>query len=292
MLPKPCNKTRTSWTMSARTIGLAVIWFGRHPERAWFAQRRIQRSSRENGIVPCHAGFVFNSQAKQLAFAQGKLNQGEPSKMFGNERREQEHAMQQAGRLPPGQSLTLKWPVLHDGTVPRFDPERWDFRVSGLVEKPVAIHLGRIQSPADEGSYWRTCTASRAGAASMCAGRAFRFQKWRSIAGVKPEAKYVMVLAEQGYTANVPLEDLMRPTTLFALKHNGEPLPADHGYPVRLVVPHLYAWKSVKWVRGIEFMAARRARLLGTKRLPHVRRPVQRAALQRAADAYAGARFF
>ena len=63
-----------------------------------------------------------------------------------------------------------------------------------------------------------------------------------------------MVHAEEDFTSNVPLEDLMRPTTLFALKHNGEPLPGDHGYPVRLVVPHLYAWKSVKWVRGIEFM--------------------------------------
>ena len=80
------------------------------------------------------------------------------------------------------------------------------------------------------------------------------FSEVARLAGVKPEAHFVMVHAEQGYTANVPLDDLMRPTTLFALKHNGEPLPADHGYPVRLVVPHLYAWKSVKWVRGIEFL--------------------------------------
>jgi DMSO/TMAO reductase YedYZ molybdopterin-dependent catalytic subunit len=71
----------------------------------------------------------------------------------------------------------------------------------------------------------------------------------------KPEAKYVMVLAEQGFTSNLPLADLLAPTVLFALKHNGEPLPGDHGYPVRLVVPQLYAWKSVKWVRGLEFLA-------------------------------------
>ena len=70
----------------------------------------------------------------------------------------------------------------------------------------------------------------------------------------KPEARYVMVHAEQGYTANVPLGDLVRPTTLFALRHNGEPLTPEHGYPLRLVVPQLYAWKSVKWVRGIEFL--------------------------------------
>ena len=80
------------------------------------------------------------------------------------------------------------------------------------------------------------------------------FSEVAKLAHPKPEAQYVMVLAEYDYTANVPLADLMRPTTVFALKHNGEPLPADHGYPLRLVVPHLYAWKSVKWVRGLEFM--------------------------------------
>ena len=172
--------------------------------------------------------------------------------MFGNERREQEHAMQQAGRLPPGQSLTLKWPVLHYGTVPRFDPERWDFRVSGLVEKPVRFTWEEFNR----------LPMKEVLADMHCVTRWSRFDvRWEGvpfsevarIAGVKPEAHFVMVHAEQGYTANVPLEDLMRPTTLFALKHNGEPLPADHGYPVRLVVPHLYAWKSVKWVRGIEF---------------------------------------
>jgi DMSO/TMAO reductase YedYZ molybdopterin-dependent catalytic subunit len=68
------------------------------------------------------------------------------------------------------------------------------------------------------------------------------------------EAKHVMVHAEQGYTANLPLADFLRPTTILALRHNGEPLVADHGYPLRLVVPHLYAWKSVKWVRAVEFL--------------------------------------
>ncbi len=172
--------------------------------------------------------------------------------MFGNERREQERAMQQAGRLPPGQSLTLKWPVLHYGSVPRFDPARWHFRVSGLVEKPIRLSWEEFNR----------LPMKEVLADMHCVTRWSRFDvRWEGVpfsevarlAGVKPEAHFVMVHAEQGYTANVPLEDLMRPTTLFALKHNGEPLPADHGYPVRLVVPHLYAWKSVKWVRGIEF---------------------------------------
>ena len=176
--------------------------------------------------------------------------------MFENltERKRQERAMREAGRLPPGQSLTLKWPVLHAGTVPRFDAKTWDFRVTGLVDEPLRLSW-------DEFSHLPMSVVT---ADMHCVTRWSRFDvRWEGVLfselmnriRVKPAAKYVMVLAEQGYTSNVPLDDLMRPTTLFALKHNGEPLPAEHGYPVRLVVPHLYAWKSVKWVRGIQFMA-------------------------------------
>jgi DMSO/TMAO reductase YedYZ molybdopterin-dependent catalytic subunit len=171
----------------------------------------------------------------------------------GGDRKRLERAMREAGRLPPGQSLTLKWPVLHEGTVPRFDPMTWDFRVTGLVARPLRLT-------------WQEFTAlpmKQVTADMHCVTRWSRFDvRWEGVPftevmkriEAKPEAKFVMVLAEQGYTSNVPLADLMQPTTLFALKHNGEPLPAEHGYPVRLVVPHLYAWKSVKWVRGLEFM--------------------------------------
>lgn len=162
--------------------------------------------------------------------------------------------MRAVGRLPPGQSLTLKWPVLHTGSVPRFDPMRWDFRVTGLVESPLRLTWDEF-----------TRLPMKEVVADMhCVTRWSRFDvRWEGVPfteimnliRVKSEARYVMVLAEYGYTANVPLDDLERPTTLLVLKHNGQPLPADHGYPVRLVVPHLYAWKSVKWVRGLEFMA-------------------------------------
>jgi DMSO/TMAO reductase YedYZ molybdopterin-dependent catalytic subunit len=175
--------------------------------------------------------------------------------MFENakDRRQQERAMREAGRLPPGQSLTLKWPVLHAGTVPRFDPQTWDFRISGLVEEPLRLTW-------DEFSRLPMTAVT---ADMHCVTRWSRFDvRWEGVLfselmkriRVKSVAKYVMVLAEQGYSSNVPFADLLRPTTLLALKHNGEPLPADHGYPLRLVVPHLYAWKSVKWVRGLEFM--------------------------------------
>ncbi len=170
------------------------------------------------------------------------------------DRKRLERAMRDSGRLPPGQSATLKWPVLHVGDVPRFDPKTWDFRVFGLVETPLRLAWDDFSRlPMKE------VTADM-----HCVTRWSRFDvRWEGVpflevgklAEIKPEAKYVMVHADYDFTSNVPLDDLMRPASLFALKHNGEPLPADHGYPLRLVVPHLYAWKSVKWVRGIEFMA-------------------------------------
>jgi DMSO/TMAO reductase YedYZ molybdopterin-dependent catalytic subunit len=172
---------------------------------------------------------------------------------LSNDRREREREMRAAGRLPPGQSLTLKWPVLHAGSVPRFDPQTWDFRIFGLVEEPLRLswqefsHLPQSEELAD----------------MHCVTRWSRFDnRWGGVLAteltrrvkLKPEARHVMVHAEHGYSANLPLADFLRPDTIFALRHDGEPLAADHGYPLRLVVPHLYAWKSVKWVRGIEFL--------------------------------------
>jgi DMSO/TMAO reductase YedYZ molybdopterin-dependent catalytic subunit len=171
----------------------------------------------------------------------------------GNERKALEQKMKSEGRLPPGQSLTLKWPVLHYGSVPRFDPERWDFVVSGLVENPVRWSWKEFNELPT------TTTHSD----FHCVTRWSRFNNdWKGVsfrevlgrAKPKPAARYVLVHAEQGFTANVPLADLDRDNVLFATHHDGERLSADHGYPLRLIVPHLYAWKSVKWVRGIEFL--------------------------------------
>jgi DMSO/TMAO reductase YedYZ molybdopterin-dependent catalytic subunit len=170
----------------------------------------------------------------------------------GNERRELERKMRDAGRLPPGQSTTLKWPVLHYGSVPRFDPAKWDFHVWGLVENPVRLSWDEFSKLS------RTETQSD----FHCVTRWSRFDnRWTGVAfrevlklvGPKPEAKFVLVHAEQGFTANVPVADLDRDDVLFATHHDGQPLEPDHGYPLRLIVPHLYAWKSVKWVRGLEF---------------------------------------
>jgi DMSO/TMAO reductase YedYZ molybdopterin-dependent catalytic subunit len=171
----------------------------------------------------------------------------------GNDRRELERQMKQQRRLPPGQSLTLKWPVLHYGSVPRFDPETWDLRVYGAVEAPLTLSwaefnaLPRFQRISD----------------FHCVTRWSRFNNtWDGVAlrellqriRPKPEAAYVLVHAEQGFTANIPLADLDREEVLLATHHDGQPLTPEHGYPLRLIVPHLYAWKSVKWVRGLEFL--------------------------------------
>ncbi|MGE0405720.1 MAG: sulfite oxidase-like oxidoreductase [Candidatus Korobacteraceae bacterium] len=173
----------------------------------------------------------------------------------GNERKERERGMRLAGRLPPGQALTLKWPVLHYGSVPRFDPKRWDFRIYGLVSEPVKLtweEFNRLPTVEVTSDF-------------HCVTRWSRFDNlWRGVGfreilkqvQLKPEVRFVLVHAEQGYTANVPLADLDRDNVLLATHHDGAPLTADHGYPLRLIVPHLYAWKSVKWVRGFEFLAS------------------------------------
>ncbi|HEY7063113.1 MAG TPA: sulfite oxidase-like oxidoreductase [Chloroflexota bacterium] len=157
-------------------------------------------------------------------------------------------------RLPPGQYLTKGWPVLHYGDVPRPRLADWTFRVSGLVEQPqewtyeALLALGRTRVERDV-----HCVTRWSKFDNVFEGIPFR----AVLAAVqpKPEAKYVMVQAEQGFTANVPLDDLDRDTVLFAHTHNGKDLELDHGWPLRLVVPHLYFWKSAKWVRGLEFRA-------------------------------------
>jgi DMSO/TMAO reductase YedYZ molybdopterin-dependent catalytic subunit len=178
------------------------------------------------------------------------------SRVFaGNERKEKEQQMREEGRLPPGQSLTLKWPVLHEGSVPRFEPSRWDLRVFGLVKNPVKLsweefnRLPRVTITSDF-----HCVTRWSRFDNQWEGVPFR--ELLKLAVPEPAAKYVLVDAEQGYTANIPLADLDRDNVVLATHHDGRPLEPDHGYPLRLIIPHLYAWKSVKWVRGFEFLEA------------------------------------
>ena len=171
----------------------------------------------------------------------------------GDARRQLEKQMKAEGRLPPGQSLTLKWPVLHYGSVPCFDPERWDFRVRGLVEEPLKLTWNEFNTlPKMAVTRDFHCVTRWSRFDNLWQGVAFREVLHRL--RLHPAASFVLVHAEQGFTANIPLADLDREDVLFATHHDGQPLTLDHGYPLRLVVPHLYAWKSVKWVRSLEFL--------------------------------------
>ena len=160
---------------------------------------------------------------------------------------------QEEKRLPPGQIVTVKWPVLHYGTVPKVDLATWRFRIWGAVEQPFEITWDLLMAlPRQETVCDIHCVTRWSRYDNVFGGIPVRSIVQR--AKVKPEARFVLVHAEQGYTTNVPLSDLDRPANLLALTHNGSDLDPEHGGPARLLIPHLYLWKSAKWVRGFEFL--------------------------------------
>jgi DMSO/TMAO reductase YedYZ molybdopterin-dependent catalytic subunit len=158
-------------------------------------------------------------------------------------------------RLPPGQYLTDKWPVLHAGTVPQTDLATWDFRVFGEVEEPLTLTWEQLQElPSREVTVDIHCVTrwSRF-------DTSFRGVHWSELAKLvrpKPSAHYVIAHAEQGFTANLPLAALEDEDALIAYEADGEQLTPEHGWPLRLMVPSRYFWKSAKWLRGLELRAA------------------------------------
>ena len=157
-------------------------------------------------------------------------------------------------RIPPGQYYTEKWPVLHAGGVPSVGLERWQLRVFGLVENPVSLSLPELL---DLGVEERTVDIH-------CVTRWSRLgMQWRGVpmAGLLelvkplPEARFVIAHAEQGFTANLPIEAISDQQVLLAHEADGAPLTAEHGWPLRLLVPSRYFWKSAKWLNGLEFSA-------------------------------------
>lgn len=179
-------------------------------------------------------------------------------------RKEEEERVKKEGRLPPGQSLTQKFPVLHYGPVPKFNPATWDFRVWGDVEEEVR---------------WTWEEFNRLPRTSIrmdihCVTRWSKFDTlWEGVAVstlvdegyIKPlpSVTHVIQHAEHGYTANLPLEVVLQDNFLMATHFNGEPISPDHGYPLRGVVGHIpdrdelkspYFWKGAKWLRGLEFL--------------------------------------
>src|SRR3981189_2858920 len=139
--------------------------------------------------------------------------------IFGDDggRRAKEKKAKAGGRLPPGQSLTLKWPVLHYGSVPVFDAAKWDFKISGLVEQPVRLTWEEFRAlPQTEVTSDFHCVTRWSPLDNRWKG--VLFTNVMKLVKAKAEAQYALVLAEEGYTANVPLADLIRPNVLFTFE--------------------------------------------------------------------------
>ena len=158
-------------------------------------------------------------------------------------------------RLPPGQYLTEKWPVLHAGSVPHTDLDRWDFKVWGEVDEPLTLSWQELSSlPTVEVTQDIHCVTRWSRFDTT-----FRGVPWATIKeriGQRPSARYAIAHAEQGFTANVPLSFLEAEGALLVTHADGEPLTLEHGWPLRLVIPGKYFWKSAKWLRGIELSAS------------------------------------
>ncbi len=155
-------------------------------------------------------------------------------------------------RQPPGQVLTRKWPVLHSGTVPRVDRAAWTLEISGAVDCPFRLTWDELGAmPRREVLCDMHCVTQWSRLDNLFEG--VPLEGILARAAIRPAAKHVMVHAAD-YTTNLALDDLVRPGNLLALRHGGEDLTPEHGGPVRLLVPHLYLWKSAKWVTGFEFM--------------------------------------
>lgn len=160
-------------------------------------------------------------------------------------------------RVPPGQYVTDKWPVLTYGSTPRIPPEEWSLRIFGLVDGEATLSWQQLQAlPRAEITADFHCVTRFSTLDNPWGGVSTR-ELLRQVQ-VDPEASHVLVHCYGGYTTNLPLEDFLSERSLLADQHKGLPLLVDHGGPVRLVVPHLYAWKSAKWVHGIELLSADR----------------------------------
>jgi DMSO/TMAO reductase YedYZ molybdopterin-dependent catalytic subunit len=157
-------------------------------------------------------------------------------------------------RIPPGQYQTQDWPVLHYGGVSKIPISKWELKLFGLIDKEktlnyaefMALPQTRVFSDIHCVTTWSRLDNTWEGVS---------ISQLKTIIKILPDAAFVIVHAANNFTTNIPIQDFFEPDVLLAVKHNGEPISADHGGPVRLVVPRLYFWKSAKWITGIEFSA-------------------------------------
>jgi DMSO/TMAO reductase YedYZ molybdopterin-dependent catalytic subunit len=155
-------------------------------------------------------------------------------------------------RVPPGQKLIESWPTLHYGNVPKVDTSKWRFRIFGLVNEERSLSFLEFMSlPMTKVFSDIHCVTTWSKLNNLWEGVSTKVLK--DLVKIKPEAKYVIIHAHGGFTTNLSLADFFLDDVLFAIKHNSSILTPDHGYPVRLVVPRLYFWKSAKWINGVEF---------------------------------------
>jgi DMSO/TMAO reductase YedYZ molybdopterin-dependent catalytic subunit len=179
-------------------------------------------------------------------------------------RKDEENRVRSEGRLPPGQSLTQKFPVLHYGPVPNFNLETWQFRVFGEVESEIYWSWDEFnQLPRSQVTMDIHCVTRWSKFDTRWEGVSVRTLVEQGLIQPRPEARYVLQHAEYGFTANLPLEIVLGDNYLLATHFDGKPIDPDHGYPLRSVVGVIpgredlsspYFWKGTKWLRGLEFL--------------------------------------
>ncbi len=160
-------------------------------------------------------------------------------------------------RVPPGQHLTKKWPVLQCGSVPKVDASNWILKIRGLVEKEREMSLGEFTAlPRVKVFCDMHCVTTWSKLDNTFEGVATSVV--RDLVKIRPEAGHVMVHGLVDWSTNIPLDEFFAEDCLFAIKHDDRPIDVDHGAPIRLIVPRLYLWKSAKWVTDLEFVALER----------------------------------
>jgi DMSO/TMAO reductase YedYZ molybdopterin-dependent catalytic subunit len=168
---------------------------------------------------------------------------------FGKEKSEK------SDRVPPNQVVTKKWPVLHYGNVPYYQNlAEWDLKLFGHVEKELRLTYKEVMSlPTTKLTNDIHCVTGWSKLDNEWEG--IKTQELLKKVNVLPEANYVIIQAEENWTTNLPIEDFLKETSMLAHTHDGKLLTPEHGFPLRAVIPHLYFWKSAKWVREIEFVS-------------------------------------
>jgi len=180
-------------------------------------------------------------------------------------RKDDEGKMRSEGRLPPGQSLTARFPVLHYGPVPKSDLTKWDLKFWGLVEEPLILSWDQFnQLPMTSLKMDLHCVTRWSMFDSEWKGVLIRTLIDQGLLKIKPQARFVLQHAEYGYTTNLPLKIMLQDNFLMATHYDGQPISAEHGYPLRGVIGAIpgridletpYLWKGAKWLRGLEFLS-------------------------------------